>query len=320
MAATPVEPAAATDPREATSPDAGRSGGRGGGSLAAYYFLLPYLVLFITFVLAPAVFGLYISLHNWDFLLPVKPFVGLENYLDLFRSDSLTFEPFWTSMRATTLFTIYSVPLLLVLPLMIALLLNRKFPGRTFFRAVYFAPYVLGVAVIGVLFRFILDPNIGLLNFMLQQVGVDVRIPWTTAEPWVWHSLVWVTVWWTLGFNAVIYLAGLQEIPRELYEASEVDGASPWRQFWHVTLPGLQPVLLFVTTITVLASANMFGQAFLITQGAPGNDTRTAIMYIAEEGLSSFRMGNAAAMSYLLMLLLILISLGIAAVFRRLEQ
>lgn len=314
-----MQPAAATGPGGKPPPDTGGERHLRAG-YAPYLFMLPYLVLFATFVLAPAVFGIYISMHNWDFMLPVKPFVGLENYVDLFSSDSLTFAPFWQSMRATMIFTVYSVPLLLVLPLMVALMLNRAFPGRTFFRAVYFAPYVLGVAVIGLLFRFILDPNIGLLNFMLQQIGVDSRVPWTTAEPWVWHSLVWVTVWWTLGFNAVIYLAGLQDIPRDLYEAASVDGANAWRKFWHVTMPGLQPVMLFVTIITVLASANMFGQAFLITQGAPGNTTRTAIMFIAEEGLGSFRMGNAAAMSYLLMLLLVSISLVINLVFRRLER
>ncbi len=315
-----MESANSTESNQASEPHTAKSSGRTGGNLIPYLFLLPYLVLFSVFVLIPAGFGVWISLHNWDFMLPVKPFVGLENYAALFDPESITFGSFWESMRATMLFTVYSVPLLLTLPLLVAMMLNRRFPGRNFFRAVYFAPYVLGVAVIGVLFRFILDPNIGLLNFMLQQIGIDTSIPWTTAEPWVWHSLVWVTVWWTLGFNAVIYLAGLQDIPPTLYEAAEVDGASAWRKFWHVTLPGLQPVLLFVTTITVLASANMFGQSFLITQGAPGNTTRTTIMYIAEEGLGAFRMGNAAAMSYLLMLLLISISLGIAAVFRKMER
>jgi len=118
-----------------------------------------------------------------------------------------------------------------------------------------------------------------------------------------------MTVWWTLGFNAIIYLAGLQDISPELYEAAEVDGAGKWQQFLHVTLPGLRPVLLFVLTVTILASANMFGQAFLVTKGAPGNATRTAIMLIAETGMRSFRMGVAAAMSYVLAIFLLLISL-----------
>ena len=311
--ATPAVPAPA-------GAAAGAGAAAATGRLTPYLFLAPYLVLFLVFVVAPALFGVFISLHEWDFLLPNKPFVGLSNYTELFTEGSTTGAFFWQSMRATALFTLYSVPPLLIAPLGVALLLNRSFRGRTFFRALFFAPYVLGVAVIGVLWRFLLDANIGLINFLLSNVGIDANIPWTAAQPWVWVSLVGVTVWWTLGFNAVIYLAGLQEIPREQYEAASVDGASIWRQFWHITLPGLRPVLLLVTTLTMIASANMFGQALLITQGAPGNETRTAIMYIAEEGLGNFRMGNAAAMSYLLVVFLIVASLGVFAFFRRWEE
>ncbi len=287
------------------APDAPASRGRirRAGPVTPYLFLLPYLMLFVGFVLAPAVFGFWISLHDYNYLLPGKPWVGFANYLDLFTPGSRDSGDFWHSMLATGIFTVFSVPLLLACPLGVALLLHRSFPGRTFFRAVFFAPYVLGVAVVGVLFRFVLDPNIGLLNSYLGH-----SFPWTTDVPWVWVSLVGMTVWWTLGFNAVIYLAGLQEIPAELYEASRVDGASRWQQFRHVTLPGLRPVLMFVLTVTILASANMFGQSFLVTKGAPGTATRTAVMYIAQTGLGSNRQGVAAAMSYVLALILMAVS------------
>jgi multiple sugar transport system permease protein len=222
-------------------------------------------------------------------------------------------------MRATGLFTLISVPPLLVLPLLIALVLNQPIRGRTVFRAIYFAPYVLGVAVVGILWRFLGDPNIGAINYLLGVVGLPNQIPWTTGLPWGWILLTVLTVWWTLGFNTVIYLAGLQEIPREQYEAASVDGANAWDRFWHVTLPGLRRVLVFVVTITVLASANMFGQAFLVTQGAPGNRTRTAVMLIAEEGLGQFRLGSAAAMSYVLAVFLVLISILLWGLFRRWE-
>lgn len=287
------------------------------GALTPYLFLAPYLLLFTMFVLIPAVYGFYISLHDWDFLLPNKPWVGFENYADLFTPGSLTAEPFWNSMKATAIFTLLSVPLLLVLPLLVALILNQKFRGRNFFRAVYFAPYVLGVAVIGVLWTFLLNANIGFVNYYLEKIpGVQDNIAWTTALPWAWIALVGVTVWWTLGYNAVIYLAGLQEIPGELYEAAKVDNAGRWGRFRHVTLPGLRPVLVFVVTVTILASANMFGQALLITEGAPGNETRTAIMFIFQEGLRNFRMGSAAAMSYVLAFFLMIISLIAFALFR----
>ena len=274
----------------------------------ALLFVGPYLVLFCTFVLGPIVYGLWISLHQWDFLLPGKPFVGLKNYTDLFTGGSTTSGPFWESMRATAIFTVLSVPLLMVLPLALAVALNKKFWGRNAVRAIFFAPFVLGVAVIGLLWRYLLDPNVGVVNYYLDAVGID-RIPFTTATPWVWLALVIPTIWWTAGYNMVIFLAGLQDISAELYEAAELDGANAWQRFRHVTLPGLRPVLVFVMTITILASANVFGQPYLITQGQPGEETRTAIMQIGEEGLRRFNMGSASAMSTVLTVALLAISL-----------
>lgn len=281
---------------------------RGYGRATPYLFLAPYLVLFGLFVVGPAIFGVWMSLHDWDFQLPGKPWVGLQNYKDLFDPLSTTAEPFWHGMRATAIFTVASVPFLVTLPLGLAVLLNRRFPGRTFFRAVYFAPYVLGVAVVGLMFRYILDTSFGILNAFLGLFGVP-EIGWTNDQPWAWVALVGMTVWWTIGFNAVIYLAGLQDIPVEQYEAAALDGAGGWQQFTNVTLPGLRPVFTFVVTITILASANMFGQSVLVTQGGPGDSTRTALMVIADTGLSQFRMGQATAMSYLLAVCLAVVSL-----------
>lgn len=286
------------------------------GKAMPWLFLAPYLALFGTFVIAPVVLGAWISLHRWDFTLPGKPFVGLDNYRDLFDPGSIIFETFWRSMRATGIFTVASVPLLLVIPLVVALVMNQKFPGRNFFRAVYFAPYVLGVAVVAVLWRYLLDNNIGLINHYLGVLGLPDDTAWTTSTPAAWIGLVGVTVWWTLGYNSVIYLAALQDIPRELYEAARVDGANGWQQLRNVTLPGLRPVLAFITMITILASANMFGQSYLITQGGPGRETRTAIYQIAETGLRNFQMGSAAAMSYVLTAVLTVMSVGVFWLFR----
>ncbi|WP_375422913.1 carbohydrate ABC transporter permease [uncultured Friedmanniella sp.] len=288
-----------------------RQGARRKQGLAAYLFLAPYLILFVGFIVLPAVFGIWISLHDYDFALFEKPWVGLTNYVDLFTPGSRDFSDFWQSMGATGIFTLFSVPCLVVIPLGMALLLNRTFPGRTFFRAIFFLPYVLGVAVIGLLFRYMLDPNIGVVNYFLRS-----NIPWTTDLPWAWISLVGMTVWWTLGFNALIYLAGLTDISPELYEAADMDGANRWQQFRNVTLPGLSQVAVFVVTTTILASANMFGQSYILTKGAPGTATRTIIGYIADEGLRSFRMGSAAAMSYVLAIILLLVSLINFRLFR----
>ena len=289
---------------------------RRAGRLTPYLFLLPYGVLFIGFIAIPAVYGVYISLHDYDYLLPRQPWVGLQNYTDLFKSGSRDGHDFWQSMQATLIFTVCSVPLLLALPLGLAVLLNRVFPGRTFFRAVFFTPYVLGVAVVGVLFRYLLDPNVGVVNHYLHSAGVHRNIPWITQLPWAWISLVAMTVWWTVGFNTIIYLAGLQDISPDLYDAASIDGAGSWARFRNVTLPGLRPVTAFVLTVTILASANMFGQSLLVTNGAPANETRTAIFFISQTGLRQYRQGAAAAMSYILAIILVLVSLLNFRLFR----
>jgi multiple sugar transport system permease protein len=276
-----------------------------------YAFLAPYLALFAVFMVLPIGFGFWTSLHEWDINLPDKPFVGLENYTELFDPDSVDGSRFWTAMRATGIFTVASVPLLIVLPLLVALLMNGRFAGRNVYRAVYFAPYVLGVAVVGFVWQFLLDGNIGLVNHYL---GLDVQ--WTNDVVPAWIALVGVTVWWTLGLNSVIFLAGLQDIPRELHEAAMVDGASAWHRFRSVTLPGLRPVTVFVVNATILASANMFGQSYIITRGAPADQTKTAIYLIAETGLRQFDMGTASAMSFILAAFLMVASALVFGAFR----
>jgi len=299
----------------AERPRGARSGGRPARSrrparrtLTAYLFLAPFLVLFGTFVIAPAIFGAWISLTDWSPFRDEQSFVGLKNYIDLFTAGSTTSGDFWQAMGATGVFVVCSVPLLVVIPLLVALLLNQKLAGSTFFRTLFFAPYVLGVAIVGVIWVYIFDTQSGILNHLLSLLGLPDDIPWVVDTPWVWVSLVGVTVWWTAGLNTVIFLAGLKGINGDLYEAASLDGAGAVRKFTSVTLPGLRPVMLFITTTTVLASANMFGQSYMLTQGGPGNATRTAIMYIADQGLSQNNMAPAAAMSYILFAILAVVS------------
>lgn len=280
-------------------------------------FLAPFFVVFAVFVLLPIVLALWSSLHSISLGLPGRPFVGLGNYADLFGGQSVTSIEFWKSMSASGIFTVASVPFLVVVPFAIALLLNRRFRGRTFFRAAFFAPYVLGVAVIGLLWRYLLDQNIGPVNAVLGALGLPSDTAWETSLPAGWITLVGVTIWWTVGYNAVIYLAALQDVPQELYEAARVDGAGAWQQFWTVTVPNTRRVLQFVVTITIIASANMYGQAALITQEQPGTSTRTAIGFIAQTGIQGFDIGTSSAMSMILAVVLMAISALVFTVFRR---
>ncbi|MFE1646068.1 carbohydrate ABC transporter permease [Microbacterium sp. P01] len=290
-----------------TSPSA-RSASRK-KTLTAYLFLAPFLILFFTFIVAPAVFGLWMSLTNWSPFRDVQSFVGLQNYIDLFTPGTVVSADFWKSMSVTGIFVVASVPFLVVVPLLIAMLLNQRIRAAATFRTIFFAPYVLGVAVIGVIWGYILDTQSGVLNYLLGLLGLPSDIPWTVNVPWAWVSLVGVTVWWTMGLNTIIFLAGLKGINADLYEAASIDGAGAGRKFTNVTLPGLRPVMVFITTTTILASANMFGQSYLLTKGGPGTETRTVIMYIADQGLSQNNMAPAAAMSYILFAALAVISI-----------
>ena len=268
--------------------------------------------------------GLYISFLNYDYLRPEKTeFVGLQNYIDLFKAGSVKFNEFWNSLSNTVEFVIYSVPFLVTIPLGLAVLLNTKIKGRNFFRAIYFAPWVLSVAVISLIWWWIFQSQGGLLNYYLNEIGIKGP-QWLSTVPWAWVAIVVATVWWTMGFNMVILLAALQDIPDQLYEAASIDGANNWQQFRYITLPMLQPVLLFIITTTIIASFNLFGQPLMMTRGAPaqptgGGATEPVMMRIFTEGFVRPFQGSAAAMSFLVASMMIGISYFNYKIFRRKE-
>jgi multiple sugar transport system permease protein len=307
-----------------TKPNKGVYRGRRKFSITPYLFILPHLIFFIVFVAYPFFNGLYISFLNYDFLRPeATSFVGFQNYLDLFRVGSVKFNEFWNSFWNTVEFVIMSVPFLVVIPLALAVLLNTKIPGSNFFRAVYFSPWVLSVAVISLIWWWIFQSQGGLLNYYLKEIGIKGP-QWLSTMPWAWVTIVVATVWWTMGFNMIILLAALQDIPTEMYEAAQIDGASPWQAFWSITLPMLQPVLLFIVTTTIIASFNLFGQPLMMTRGAPaqpsgGGATEPVMMRIYTEGFTRPFQGSAAAMSFLVALVMIVISYFNFKIFRRRE-
>ena len=290
-----------------------------------YLFILPQLAFFAVFVAWPFVLGLAISLFEYDVLRPeATKFVGLDNYVQIFTPGTVSNPVFWNALINTFEFVLLSVPLLILVPLGMALLLNTKLPGRNVFRAVYFAPWVLSSAVVGLLGFWIFQSQGGLVNYYLKALGLD-QPRWLSSMPWAWFAIVITTVWWTAGFNMIIMLAALQNIPASLYEAASIDGASAWQRFRHITLPGLRPVMLFVVIITVIASFNLFAQPFFMTDGGPaqsggGGATEPIMMQIYNEGFVRNRMGSAAAMSFVVAAIMIVVSYTNFRLFRTREE
>jgi multiple sugar transport system permease protein len=291
-------------------------------SWAPYVFILPHLIFFMVFVVYPLFYGLYISLFNFNYLRPdTSPFVGLQNYTGLFNLNNVDAQLFWTSLWNTVQFVIYSVPLLVLIPLGLAVLLNSKTPGRNVFRAIYFAPWVLSVAVIGLLWWWIFQSQGGLLNYYLGVLGLP-QPQWLSSLPWAWLAIVICTIWWTVGFNTIILLAALQDVPTFLYEAGAIDGANAWQAFRGITLPLLRPVLLFIVIISIISSFNLFGQPYIMTHGGPalangGGATTPVMLQIFNQGFVRYYQGSASAMSFVVAAIMIVISYGNFRLFRQ---
>jgi multiple sugar transport system permease protein len=290
-------------------------------SLTPYLFILPHLVFFAIFVGYPFFSGLYISFFQYDYLRPdATVFVGLQNYLDLFKVGSVKFIEFWNSMRVTLIFVVTSVPFLILIPLGLAVLLNTKIAGSRFFRAMYFAPWVLSCAVISLIWWWIFQSQGGLLNVYLKLWGFDTP-RWLSTMPYAMISIVVATIWWTMGYNMIIFLAALQDIPNDLYEAAEMDGANSWQRFAHITMPLLQPVFVFIVVITIIASFNLLGQPMMMTRGAPaqptgGGATEPVMLRIFTEGFVRPFQGSAAAMSVIVAIIMMVFSFANFRIFR----
>jgi multiple sugar transport system permease protein len=290
-------------------------------SWTPYLFVLPQLIFFIIFLGYPFFRGIYLSLFSYDYLRPESShFVGLTNYVNLFTPGSVEYQTFWNAFFNTVQFVIYSVPLLVIIPLGLALLLNTKIPGRNLFRAIYFSPWVLSVAVMGLLWWWIFQSQGGLINYYLNKLNLPTP-QWLSTMPWAWVAIVVATVWWTVGFNMIILLAALQDIPTYLYEAAELDGANGWQMFASLTLPMLRPVLLFIVVITIIASFNLFGQPFMMTNGGPqlssgGGATEPVMFRIYNEGFVRNNQGSAAAMAFVVAVVMIALSYANFHIFR----
>ncbi len=286
----------------------GRRRPPGGPGWVPYLYLLPHAVLFVIFIVYPVAFGVYVSVHRWNILSDTQRFVGLDFYARLLTPGTPQFTFFWKTMGNTALFTVMSVPLLILSALGLALLLERPIPGRAFFRAVFFLPTILAVSVMGLLWRWMFENRTGLVNVLLDMFPFTSSMPFLTNAGWAWVPIVIGTIWWTVGFNMILYGAALAAIPRVYHEAAMIDGAGPWARFRHITWPQLNPVTLFALVTTTIASFQLFGQSYVITNGGPLRTTQSVMMYITEEAFSNFQFSSAAAMSVFFGLLLLTVT------------
>ncbi len=275
-----------------------------------YLFILPHLAIFLLMVGYPFFYGIWISLLDATiFTGSSAPFVGLDNYRQLFDPSHRQFERFWQTLINTVIFVLISVPTLIGIALGLAAILNAKFRGRTFFRAIYFAPWTLSVSVVGLLWFWMLQSRGGLIVDVFGWLGLDSP-NWLSTQPWAWLSILIATVWWTIGFNTIILLAGMQAISADLYEAASIDGANKWQQFRSITLPSLRPILLLVITLQIIASFNLVGQPQVITNGGPPTaQTTPVLLHLYNIGFRSpFDIGLAAAMAVIVAAVMVVVS------------
>ncbi|MFD7769225.1 carbohydrate ABC transporter permease [Streptomyces sp. NPDC059787] len=302
---TRVRPEART--RRSTGKNTGESTGRNTGSdgrswwsrrqrtLAPYVFISPFYLLYGLFLLVPVLVGLYLSCTEWAGLGTPR-WVGLRNYRDL-----LTDHSFWTSVGNTALYVVFTLCVVVPAALLIAQALNvRGLRGRDLFRMTYFMPVVISPIVITLVFGLVFDREFGLLNSTLRALFGFGGIDWLGESAWARVSVIVLVLWRWTGYLTIFFLAGLQNVPKELYEAAALDGAGPVRRFWDVTLPALRPVTAFVAVTVLVNTAQIFDEPFLLTQGGPGESTLSVAMFIFRAGFQRQQLGYAAAAGVLL--------------------
>lgn len=263
-------------------------------SLVAWLFLAPAGLLLGVFVLWPIAYLCYLSFTAGNFTLAGTHWIGLRNYWRLLVSPD-----FWQVLGNTAYFTLATVIPSLVIPLGLAVLLNRAFVLRDLLRTAYFIPSITSLVAVGLGWRWLFQTE-GPVNALLAQLGIE-PIPWLGSDTWAMPVLILLSTWKQLGFNMIVFLAGLQAIPTSRYEAAMLDGANVWQQFWHVTLPGLRATLIFVTITTAIFTLRSFEQVYVVTGGGPLNSTNLLVYYIYDQAFAQFDFGYAAAAATLLL-------------------
>ena len=296
-------------PARRVDADAAASGAPGGTGReerrAGWLFSTPFLTLYALFLVGPVLIGLVISLFNTTTVTSgLGSWVGLSNYRDVLSNPD-----FWSSMWHSVLFTLLTTPLLVLLPLLFAILTARLARGQWFYRLAFFAPYVVPSSAVCLIFAFMYTPETGLITNAFGWFGLTPPDFFGSTDG-AWFAVVLLTLWWTFGFNFILYTAALQEVSEEVYEAAAIDGAGPWQQIRSITVPLLRPTIGLVLVLQLLASLKVFDQIYILLAGGPNYSTRPVIQYIYDTGFTSYRGGYAAAATMVYFVVLVLVSLA----------
>nr|WP_234320445.1 sugar ABC transporter permease [Streptomyces sp. SBT349] len=285
--------------------------GRGGGRRTGLGFVLPFALLFGLFMVWPIVQGVWMSFTDQSLSLRGTSFVGFDNYTEAFGDPDV-----WSSLGNTLFFTLISSVPLVLLPLGLALLVQTGLAGQWVWRLAFFAPYLMPVTVVTLIWTWLYQPDLGLGNQLLTTFGME-PVGWVTDESVAMWSMAALTVWWTMGFNFLLYLAALQSLPDTQLEAAALDGAGAWRRVWSIVLPQLRRTTGLVVMLQILASLKVFDQIYIMTRGGPNESTRPILEYIYDVGFTGYRLGYASAISYLFFAIVIVISIAQLRFFRK---
>lgn len=273
----------------------------------AYLMNAPGMILFAVFVVYSLYTSFTLSFREWNILEPEKPYVGLQNYREVLNDDR-----FWASIGHTVYFVLGSVPATMAIGLGLAMLLNVKIRGLGLFRTAYYLPVITPIVVAAIIWKWVYNADFGLANFYLMKLHlIDKPLLWLADSTLAMPAVIVMNIWKGVGFNMIVYLAGLQAIPGEFYEAAEVDGAGPWQQFRRITFPLVAPTTFFLLVINTIGATKAFQEIFVMTNGGPpgpGGATTTVVYYIYIQAFKFFRMGYASALAYTLFLLVFVVS------------
>jgi multiple sugar transport system permease protein len=285
----------------ATTLEARRPGSRlkRRNTLLGLSFILPNFLGFALLTLVPVLVLFYLSFTDWN-AFGAAEWVGVENFREMVGDSN-----FWTSLRNTLYYSVLHIPITFAVSLGLAMLLNRKLRGVAFFRTAAFFPYVTSIVAIAVVWNTLYSPEFGPINHLLTTLGIDNPPGWTSSANWSMPAVIMVSVWREMGYYMLLFLAGLQTIPPELYEAARMDGAGPWQRFWNVTLPCLRPTTFFVTVMLTIGSFKVFDIILVMTNGGPGTSTLVLSQYIYDQGFVENDFGYASSVSVVLFLICI---------------